>query len=112
MQIEVDLALAGTRAAATVDVDDVESVEDRHVDRVARVVAETAEMRRRHLAQLHRVDRREAEVEDARAQPVLLRGPVLLQVAERRERGDVAVRGGAAEPYLAAELADAEERPS
>ena len=61
------------RAAAALDVDDVEAVEDRHVHRVAGLVAELPQVRRRDLAQLHRVDRREAEVEHARTEAVLLR---------------------------------------
>src|SRR6266536_2994385 len=69
-------------------------------------------MRRRDLAQLHRVDRREPEVEHARPETVLPRHPVLLEVAEGGQRGHVAVRRAAAEPDVAPELADAEERPA
>ena len=70
MQVEVDLALARRRAAAALHVDDVRAVQDRHVDGVARLVAERLQVRRRDLAHLHRVDRREAEVEHARPEAV------------------------------------------
>jgi hypothetical protein len=112
VEVEVDLALPCLAAANTFDVDDVEVVEDRHVDREAGRVAEVAEVRRRNHAQLHRVDRREPEVEDARPEAVLLRRRVLLEVAERGERRDVAVRRRPAEPELASEVADPDERPA
>ena len=109
MEIEVDLALARARAAAPLDVDDVEAVEDRHVHGVAGRVAQLPQMRRGDLAQLHRVDRREPEVEHPRAEAVLLRRRILLEIAEGGERRDVAVGRLAAEPDVAAELADAEK---
>ena len=98
MEVEVDLALAGARGSAALDVDDVEAVEDRHVHRVAGLVAEPLEVWRGDLAQLHRVDRGEAEVEDPRAEAVLPRAVVLVEVAEARQRGDVAVGRAAASP--------------
>ena len=67
-------------------------------------------MRSGDLAQVHRVDRREAEVEHLRAEPVALRVGVLLQVAELGERRDVAVRRAPAQVELARELADADQR--
>src|SRR4051794_5323505 len=108
VQVEVDLPRPGRPAAF--DVNDVAAVEHGHVDGVAGGVAESLEMRRRDVAQLHRVDRREAEVEHARAEPVLARVRVLLQVPERGERRHVAVRRRAAQSDDAGEVADAEER--
>jgi hypothetical protein len=98
------------RAAAALDVDDVGAVEHRHVDGVPGLVAQLLEVRRGDLAQVHRVDRREAEVEHARAEAVLARRGVLLEIAERGERGDVAVGRRTAEADLAREVADAEQR--
>jgi 2-polyprenyl-6-methoxyphenol hydroxylase-like FAD-dependent oxidoreductase len=46
MEVEVDLPLSCTPAPATLDVDDVGAVEDRHVDREPRLVAELLEVRR------------------------------------------------------------------
>ncbi len=91
VEVEVDLALALLRAPAALDVDDVDAVEDRHVDGVAGLVAELLEVGRRDLAELHRVDRGQPEVDDARPEPILPRVRVLLEVAETRKRGDVAV---------------------
>ena len=112
MEIEVDLALARPRAAAPLDVHDVEAVEDRHVHGVAGCVAQLPQMRRGDLAQLHRVDRGEPEVEHARAEAVLLRRRILLEIAEGGQRRHVAVGRRAAEPDVAAELAHAEKRSS
>src|SRR5205823_9227502 len=86
--------------------------QDRHVDGAARLVGELLQVGSRDLAQLHGVDRREAEVEDARAEPVAPCRRVLLEVAEPGERGDVAVRRAAAELELAGGLADGDERPT
>jgi hypothetical protein len=77
---------------------------------VARLVGELLEVRGRDLPQLHRVDRREAEIEDARAEPVLAGLRVLLQVAEPREGGDVPVGRAAGQPEETRELADPELR--
>src|SRR5581483_9610110 len=63
-------------------------------------------MWRGDLAELHRVDRRQAEVDHAWPEPVLARARVLLQIAEPRERRDVAVRGAAGQPEAPCELAD------
>ena len=60
------LLLAAPRAADADDVDDLRPVEDGHVHGEARLVAQPLEVRPRELGQLHRVDRREAEIEDAR----------------------------------------------
>ena len=110
VQVEVDLALAPPRAPAALDVDDVRPVEDRHVHRMAGLVAQPLQVGHRDRPQLHRVDRREAEVDHARAEPVLLRRRVLLEVAERGARGDVTMRGAAVQSHLAGELADPEQR--
>ena len=112
MQVEIDVALALARAAAALDVDDVLAVQDRHVDRVPRLVAQLLQVGSRDLADLHRVDGREAEVEHARPEPVLARERILLQVAEHGQRRDVAMRGAAAEADLARQLAAAEQRPA
>ena len=82
VQVEVDLALALLRGAAALDVDDVDVVEDRHVHGVAGLVAQLLQVRCRDLAQLHRVDRGEAEVEHARPEAVLPRRRVLVEVPE------------------------------
>ena len=111
MEVEVDLPLARAGRAAALDVDDVDAVEDREVDGVPRLVAQLAQVRRGDLAQVHRVDRREAEVEHLRPEPVALRVAVLLEVAELGERRDVAVRRAPAEIEVARELADADQRP-
>jgi hypothetical protein len=58
------------------------------------------------------MDCREAEIEYAWTEAILLRRPVLLEVAERCKGGDITMRRASAEPDLAAELADAEERPA
>ncbi len=76
----------------------------------SRLVAELPQVRRGDLAQVHRVDRREAEVEHLGPEPVALRVRVLLQVAELGERRDVAVGRAAAQVELARELADPDQR--
>ena len=106
MEREVDLALARARRPAALDVDDVGAVQDGHVDGAACLVGELLEVRRGDLPELHGVDRREAEVEHPRSEPVLPRLRVLLQVAETGERGDVAVRRAAAQAESAGEIAD------
>ena len=63
MQVEVDLARL--RRPATLDVD-VGPVENRHVDGEPGGVTERLQVRDRDLADVHRVDRCEAEVEHAR----------------------------------------------
>ena len=108
VEVEVDLALALLGAPAALDVDDVGAVEDRHVDRVAGLVGELLEMGGRDLPQLHRVDRREPEVEHPRAEAVLARLRVLLEVPEARERRDVPVRRAPRQPEHTRELADPE----
>ena len=110
VQVEIDLPLAAPRAAAALDVDDVGAVQDRHVHGVARFVAQPLQVWRRDLAQLHRVDRGEAEVDDARAEPVLLGQRVLLEVAESGESRDVTMRCAPVQSHLAGQLADPEQR--
>src|SRR5581483_2898948 len=107
VQVEVDLLPRPVRAAA-VDVEDVEAVEDGEAHRVACLVGQLAQVRCGDLADLHRADRGEAEIEDARPQPVLPRPRVLLQVAEAGERRRVAVRGAPRQPDRARQLAHAE----
>src|SRR5581483_1781515 len=75
-------------------------------------VGELLEVRRRDLAELHRIDGREAEVEDPGAKPVLPRARVLLEVAELRERRHVSVRRAPAQAERASEVADPELRRS
>ena len=65
VEVEVDLVLVAARGAEALDVDDVDVVEDRHVDGMPRLVAEPLEVRRGDVPELHRVDRGEPEVEDA-----------------------------------------------
>ena len=98
------------RGAAALDVDDVGAVEHCHVDGAPGLVAQRLEVGDGELAQVHRVDRGESEVEDARPQPVLPRGWILLEVAERGERRDVAVGRRAAQADLTGEVADSEQR--
>ena len=106
VQVQVDLPLSRPRGAAALDVDDVAAVEDGHVDRVAGLVAQLLQVRRRDLAHVHRVDGGEAEVEHARSQAVALALAVLLEVAEGGQRGDVAMSRAAREIEGAADLAD------
>ena len=112
MEVEVDLVLVPARGAEALDVDDVDVVEDRQVDGMPRLVAEPLEVRRGHVPELHRVDRREPEVEHARAERVLAGCGVLVEVAELREGGDVAVRGAPREAELLRDLADADQLPA
>jgi len=112
VQVEIDLPLTGARTAAAFDVNDVRPIEDGHVDRVARLVAQLLEVRGADLAELHRVDRREAEVEDSRPEPVLLRRRVLLEVAEHRERRDVPVRRASTEADFPPEVTHTEQWPA
>ena len=109
VEVEVDLVLVAAGRAQPLDVDDVHVVEDRHVDGVPRLVAEPSKVRRGDVPELHRVDRREAEVEDARAEDVLPRHRVLMEVPEPGERGDVPVRRAAREAELVRDLADADQ---
>src|SRR3954471_24755714 len=108
VQVEVDLRRA--RRAAALHVDDVGAVEHGHVDGVARGVAERLQMRRRDVAELHRVDRGDPKIEHAGPEPVLARLGVLLQVAEPGEGRDVTMRRRAAQSDGAREIADAEQR--
>ena len=110
MKVQVDLALARPGRPAALDVDHVRPVENRHVDGEPGCVAEGLQVRNRDLTDVHRVDRRKAQVEDARAEPVALRLRVLLEVAEGRQRRDVAMRGASTQAELARELADADRR--
>jgi hypothetical protein len=59
---------------------------------------------------LHRADRREAEVDHARAERVLAGVRVLLEEAEGGKRGHVAVGGAAVEVDRAGQLGDPENR--
>ena len=110
VEVEIDVPLARPRRPAALDVDDVDVVEDREVDRVAGLVAELPQMRSRDLAEIHRVDRGEAEIEDTGAEPVALRVRVLLQVPELGKRRDVPVSRAPAQFEVAGELADADQR--
>src|SRR4029079_3912233 len=106
MEVEVDRVLVAPRGAMALDVDDVDVVENRHVDRVPGLVAEPLQMRRGDLPELHRVDRGEAQIEDPCAERVLPRARVLMEIPEARERGHVPVRRAPREPELARQLAD------
>ena|SRR6516164_5714323 len=67
-------------------------------------------MRGRDLSQVQRREDREAEVQDARPEAVLARRAVLLEIPERRERGDVAMRCAAGEGKPARQFTDPERR--
>ena len=109
MKVQIDLSLSLARAATALDVEDVRAVEDGHVHRMAGRVREILEVGRRDLAELHRVDRGEPEIEHPEAEPVAPGRPVLLEIAEVRKRRDVAVGARTAEPDLAREVTHAEE---
>ena len=83
VEVEVDLPLPRARRAAALDVDDVRAVEHGHVRGEPGRVGQRLQMRDRDLADVHRVDRREAEVEHAGPESIALRLGILLQVAER-----------------------------
>ena len=98
VEVQIDLPLSRPRGPAALDVDDVAAVENRQVGGEAGRIAQSLQVRDGDLADVHRVDRGEAQVENARAEPVALGLRVLLEVAERRQRRDVAMGGAPAQP--------------
>ena len=67
-------------------------------------------MRCRDLAQFQRSEYRKPQIENARAEPVPACRGVLVEKAQRDERGDVAVRRAAGEGKPARQFTDPERR--
>src|SRR5580704_1065014 len=106
-QVQIDLVLTATEAARAIDIQDLGTVEHRHVDRVAGALAQLLQVRTRMLTQARRVERRHTQVGDSQTKAILTRS-TLLEETESDQRNHIAMRGRAAHSKVIRDIGDPE----
>ncbi|HEY5399088.1 MAG TPA: hypothetical protein VIL16_27270 [Trebonia sp.] len=110
MQAEFEVVVPPGPPANPVDQDHVGVIADGEVRGVPGGRGQPLQVRPGDLPQPKRPEHGKSQVKDADAEPVLTRRVVLVEEAEPREGGDVAVRGTAGETEPLRQFADTERR--